>query len=271
MSNDYVLEFDFSIYEKLDHFALIADQSYNFGNINGWFDYFRGGFHGFLTRILGVRIHYREVHSWEIITREENPIGLAEYHLSSIFFNMDSSIECLVFGLNALGYAVNSSEFLDITSDKKLREIGPKNILGERRDSSKGIILGYDKYFPSLKNHFEENRDLIFTIQNHHNVSKHRSIIFQGGRQRTDPPQYLIDLLGIKNDMNKIILKAPWAEINLRRQPKTLPEQHLQGNKEVDIDNLEDIAERFCKFINKCGDKTFEDVRNTIKLNKYES
>jgi len=209
MSNDYILEFDFSIYEKLDHFALLADQSYNFGNKNGWFGYFRGGFHGFLTRILGVRIHYREVHSWEMIIRGENPIGLAEYHLSSIFFNMDSSIECMVFGLNALGYAVNSSEFLDITSEKKLREIGPKNILGGRRDSSKGIISGYNKYFPSLKNHFEENRELIFAIQNQHDISKHRSIIFPGGRKRTDPPQDLLDLLGIEKDMNKIILMAP--------------------------------------------------------------
>jgi len=44
----------------------------------------------------------------------------------------------------------------------------------------------------------------------------------------------------------------------------------LEENKESDINNLEDIAEKFCKFINKCGDKTFEDVQNTIKLNRYE-
>ncbi|GAI06951.1 unnamed protein product, partial [marine sediment metagenome] len=37
-----------------------------------------------------------------------------------------------------------------------------------------------------------------------------------------------------------------------------------------DIDKLEDIAEKFCAFINNCGVKALEDAQSRIKLNCYE-
>ena len=44
---------------------------------------------------------------------------------------MDSAIECMVFALNALGYNANSTQFLDVTNEKKLKQISPYNILGK--------------------------------------------------------------------------------------------------------------------------------------------
>lgn len=269
MSNDYTLEFDLSSYEDLDNFALLADQSYNLGDKDDWFGQFRGGLYGLYNRILGVKIHYREVHSWTPPLSPISGIQGAEYHLSSIFFNMDSAIECMVFALNALGYIANSTQFLDITNEKKLKQISPYNILGKPPDYSDGFIKEYDNYFPSLKSYWRENRDLILKIFEQHDVSKHRSTIFSGGSIRNDPPPGFFEKLGLEGDKNVQGLVSPMAEILLTSQPKT-PWRKRQPREYKDIDKLEDVTERFCTFINMCGVKVLEDARGRIKLNHYE-
>ena len=148
MPNDYTLEFDLSSYNDLDNFALLATQSYNLGDKDDWFGQFRGGLYGLYNRILGVEVHYHEVHSWTPPLSPISGIQRAEYHLSSILFNMDSAIECMVFALNALGYITNSTQFLDVSDEKKLRKISPNNILGKPPDYLGGVVEGYDNYFP---------------------------------------------------------------------------------------------------------------------------
>ena len=270
MSNDYTLEFDLLSYEDLDNFALLADQSYNLGDKGDWFNQFRGGLYGLYARILGVQIHYHEVHSW---TLPMSPISSiqrrAEYHLSSIFFNMDSAIECMVFALNALGYIANSTQFLDVSDETKLRKISPYNILGKPPDYLDGSLEEYDNYFPSLKKHWHENRDLITKIFEQHNVSKHRSTIFSGGSIRNDPPSGFFEKLGIEGDKGKQALFSPMDEILLISQPKT-PWRKRQPQEYKDIDKLESVTERFCTFINICGVKVLEDARSRIKLDQYE-
>ncbi len=160
MSNNFILRFDLRPYDELDKFALLADQGYNLGDKGDWFLHFRKGLEGLNARLFGVRIHYHEVHAWTI---PKSPL-VVEYHLSSILFNMDSAIECMVYTLNALGYIASSTQFLDINDDKKLRGISPYNILGKPPDFKKGFVLGYDNYFPSLKSYCQENRDLLLKI-----------------------------------------------------------------------------------------------------------
>ena len=256
MSNDYALKFDLSPYGDLDDFALLANQSYNLGDKDDWFGQFRGGLYGLYNRILGVEIHYRGVHSWTSPLSPISGIRGAEYHLSSILFNMDSAIECMVFALNALGYIANSTQFLDVSDEKKLRKIAPNNILG-------GVVEGYDNYFPSLKNYWDENRDLIYKISEQHDVSKHRSMIFSGGSSRNDPPHGFFEKWG------KQALFTPMAEILLTSEPKT-PWRKRQPQEYKDIDKLESVAEGFCTFINICGVKVLEDARSGIKLKHYE-
>jgi hypothetical protein len=265
MSNDYNLKFDLSSYVDLDNFALLADQSYNLGNKGDWFNQFRGGLGGLYTRILGVRIHYREIYSWKLPMSPICGIQGVEYHLSSILFNMDSAIECMVFALNALGYIANPTQFLDITNEKKLKQISPYNILGKPQVR----VKGYDNYFPSLRNYWHDNRDLINKISEQHDVSKHRSTIFTGGRIRNDPPPRFFEKLGIEGDEEKQALVSPMAEILLTSQPKT-PWPKRQPREYKEIDKLEDVTERFCTFINMCGVKVLEDARGRIKLNHYE-
>ncbi len=270
MSNDYTLEFDLSSYKDLDNFALLANQSYNLGDNDDWFGQFRGGLYGLYNRILGVKIHYREVHSWTPPLSPISGIQGAEYHLSSILFNMDSAIECMVFALNALGYIANPTQFLDVTSESDLRNISPNKILGKPLNGPDKSTDGYDNYFPSLKNYWHENRDLINKIFEQHDVSKHRSTIFSGGSIRNDPPPGFFEKLGIEGDKGKQALVSPMAEILLISQPKT-PWRKRQPQEYKDIDKLEYVAERFCTFINICGVRVLEDARSSIKLKHMNS
>lgn len=266
MSSDYTLKFDLSSYEGLDDFALLADQHYNLGDKDHWFFHFRRGLHGLYARVIGVQIHYCEIHSWVLPRYSITPMQMAEYHLSSIFFNMDSAVECMVFALNALGYIADPPQFLDITNEQKLKQIFPRNILGKPPAYSNGL-KGYDNYFPSLKSYWHENQELIYTISEQHDVSKHRSAIFSGGQLRNDPPPGFFEKLGIAGDKGKESLFCPMAEIILIPKPKT-PWRQPQEYK--DIDKLENIAEMFCAFINICGAKALGDAKTTIKLNYYE-
>lgn len=262
MSNNYTLNFDLLSYKALDKFALLANQKYNLGDRDDWFNCFRGGLHGLFARVMGVKIHYHKVHSWKPVEIDYMEV---EYHVSTILFNMDSALECMVFALNALGYIVDSDKFLDVTNEKELRKIAPYNIL-VLKESKK--FQGYDDYFPSLKSYWHENRDLICTISEQHNVSKHRKTIFKGGKVREDPPQGFFEKMGMEDDKEKQILFSPMAEIILTPQPKT----PLQQGKPPDYKNikLEDIAKRFCTFINICGVKALEDAKSRVKLSYSE-
>jgi hypothetical protein len=98
----YELSIDLSNYGLIDEFALLACQDYNLGNESKWFNAFRGGLNGFHARLNGFLSHYNAVHAWIPIPREP---GETEHHLASVFFCMDSAIECFTYALNALGYA----------------------------------------------------------------------------------------------------------------------------------------------------------------------
>jgi hypothetical protein len=269
MSNDYTLKFDLSPYIELDKFALLADQDYNLGDSGDWFNHFRGGLYGLYARVQGVLINYYAVHSWNLPEPFMSSIQRAEYHLSAILFNMDSTIECMIFALNALGYITDSKQFKDVTNEKELTNISPYNILGKPPNYTAGFVQGYDNYFPLLKGCWHQNRDLIQTIFAQHDVSKHRSVIFSGGKMRDDPPPGFFEQLGIAGNEAKQWPFCPWAEIILTYQPKT-PWRQRKPHDHKHIDKLEDIAERFCEFINMCGLKALEDAKSNIKLTYYE-
>jgi hypothetical protein len=269
MFTDYVLKFDLSSYDTLDKFALLADQKYNLGDKGDWFNHFRGGLYGLYARVQGTQINYYAVHSWTLPSPFMTNIQRAEHHLSSILFNMDSAIECMVFALNALGYIADSEQFKDVTKENELAKISPYNILGKSPNYTTGFVQGYDIYFPSLKSYWHQNRELIHKIFEQHDVSKHRSVAFSGGTARNDPPPGFFEQLGIAGDKVKQAIFCPMAEIILTYQPKT-PWRQRKPHDYKDIDKLEDIAERFCTFINTCGRKALEDAKSTIKLQHYD-
>ena len=266
--SDYILKFDLSSYSILEGFARRANQENNLGDKGDWLIQFLNGLEGMRARILGVIIHYFEIHSWELVKptganhylAEFEIYRTTEYHLSTILFNMDSAIECMVFMINALGYAVDQSKFRDVANPEELRRINPRNILS---DEEKCGVSGYTNYFPSLRNYWLENQDLIYKIAEGHDVSKHRSAIFEGGRRRTDPPVGFFEKLGITDNGLQIVF-SPFAEIILPSEPK-IPWRQRKHTEYEDIVNLEDVAKKFQTFINTCGVKIMEDAKKNIK------
>ena len=134
MSDDYVLKFDLSFFEALEVFARQANHRDNLGDKGDWLNHFLWGLNGLRARMLGVELNYPVVHSWKL-TRvialsgipwpqlELHFYDVVEYYLSTILFNMDSAIECMVFMLNALGYAKDKNQFKDVVSEKELKGI----------------------------------------------------------------------------------------------------------------------------------------------------
>ncbi|UCE66763.1 MAG: hypothetical protein JSU85_01765 [Candidatus Zixiibacteriota bacterium] len=152
----FELHFDWSPFAKLDQFALQARQDYNLGNDNKWFNCFRGGLFGLKARLKGVEMLYADIHEWGKAFANK-PIEI-EAILGSLFFNMDSVLECFVFALNSLGYSLDPNGFLDIGNKAKLKQISPYNLIGDKP------IPGYAEYFPQTKAFIIEHKKLIKLI-----------------------------------------------------------------------------------------------------------
>jgi len=261
--NKYELSINVSAYGLIDEFALLACQDYNLGNESKWFNAFRGGLNGFRARINGFISHYNSIHAWIPTLREPSEI---EHHLASIFFCMDSAVECLAFALNALGFATSPDQFRDITSDHALRRISQKDILGEYPTPSAQLpLLGYKNICPQMQRYWQSRRDLLLLIIEQHDVSKHRETIFTGGRMRNDPPPRFYDLLGINDNDEMKVLYAPIAEIILKNNPK-VAHAHREPQEVKDFIFLEDVAVESVQFVVDSGKLSGQDVKSTIIL-----
>ena len=253
---DLKLNFDQSGGNQLDDFALLARQDYNLGKKNDWFGHFRGGLYGHYSRLSGASIHYENIHRWLPVPQ----LQLCEYNLASFFFNAASALECLVYALNALGYAADPALFCDITKASKLKKIAPRNIVGDNRNKP---LAGYKKYFPLVQREWTRSEALLKKIVDLHEVSKHRTTIYTGGMARSDPPPGFFERLGI-TDKSTQALFAPAKEVILKFDPK-LEGKQLPLRRE-DYEKLEDIAPSYCEFINKILKLAAKDAKATIKL-----
>jgi len=236
---------DTKAFNDLDQFALLACQKYNLSNEPDWFGPFRGGLYGFYARLRGVQLHYRALHDW-FPPRIHDPTD-TEYHLSSVFFNMDSAIECLTFALNALGFAVLPKEFKDIGDHKQLSNIAPHNILGNRKKTPP--LPGYEKIFPGFQNYWKQNQELLERIIELHDVSKHRTTIYQGGQLNDEPPTGFFESLGGASPKSGVWIFSPHKEILLMTEPKLPRAQRTRSS----LDNHETLEELVPKFANSYG------------------
>jgi len=262
---DFNLKFDIDVYKLLDQYALLMCQSYNLGNTTDWFGAFRGGLYAYYARLYGVTTHFKVVHAW--LPYPRIPCE-TEYHLASIFFNMDSAIECFTFALNALGCIVAPADFRDVTHARKLRKICPYDIIGNAHLARQPVIqplVGYSKIFPKLQEYWLQHTALIEKIKEQHDVSKHRKTIYNAGETQLDPSTGFYENMGIPNDPMIRALYRPMAEIilekdpkqpNITRTPQTLSDQVL----------LEDLSMEFLEFVNETGRTTLADAKNEIIL-----
>jgi hypothetical protein len=95
-----------------------------FGDRGYWKSNFDMAIFGIRARIFGLKFHYNSLQS---IRNEDNfdpqkyNFIELDHHSSDILFNLDSSIECFVFALNAFGYGViDSNLFISIEDEKKI-------------------------------------------------------------------------------------------------------------------------------------------------------
>lgn len=128
-----------------------------------------------------------------------------ESYAGVLFFAMDSSLECFTFALNALGYLVRPADFIDITNDKKLKHITPANLLDPPMENNKkqSIYGACQRLFPQIGAHWSANRDLVTTIIEYHDATKHRhsAVVGQG-------PECHFLKLAPKQAMDKIVFNA---------------------------------------------------------------
>ncbi len=224
---------------------------------------FGGGLYGLYARIHGVATHYLTIHAWLPVPRIPCE---TEYHLASIFFNMDSAIECLTFALNALGCAAMAHEFRDISNENALRQISPKDILGRPSATISGsLISGYQSVFPTLQSLWQANRKLLSIVVEQHDVSKHRENILSGSKHRLDPPSGFYEQLGIGKDSATRTMYWPIKEMFLRKDPKSA-RVGRKPQKATDSVMLETVASDYCIFMNKSGTCALQDAATHIKL-----
>jgi hypothetical protein len=169
------------------------------GDHDNWLLTYRGGLRGMLARILAVDRHFVLLHQYqheqEKIQGNPNEWGLeCEYHAGVILFGMDSSMECFVFALNALGFARSPGDFCDIADPKLIKQISPKNILGGGPSDKRNPRPGYQLLFPRVVTLWKSSEPLLSAIFEYHDVTKHRQAVVQGGRLgessiRGDPKQ----------------------------------------------------------------------------------
>jgi len=260
----YEIHFDTRLMGAVDELALLATQSYNLGGHGAWFGAFRGGCQGFHVRLYAVERHYAELHAWELRCRWHLE---PEYHLASIFFGLDSALECFLYAMNALGFGARPNEFPDITTEKGLRSIAPWLVLGS---SSRSTHPAFSTYFSRVRSVWHQHRDLIEEVQRQHDVSKHRSSIYRGGQSRMDPPPGFYARLGLSDDHPRRFDFAPMAEVILDPDPKrpgSSPRPHI---KHEDLQTLEGLCVEFATLVEASCRALFEDAKQLVQLTHTE-
>lgn len=262
----FEIHIDIIQYEELDKLALTACQKENFGNNGDWFSTFRGGLHGFLARVYGIEVHYNSLHTWKY--EIQSPMN-HEYHVGSLLFNMDSALECFTFTLNALGFGLLGQGFIDITNDKKLKGINPRNVIGNKRANPlTNPESGYQKLFPDLQKYWLEKEELILSIMEQHDVSKHRTQIIKGGKCRLDAPNGFYEKINIDIKPEFQFLFWPIERIYLRANPKFAYSKRTPDNQ-IKTNSLEWVVEQYAEFLNMTVSKAVENLKEYLKKNNH--
>lgn len=260
-TDPFNLNFKIEAVAKIDDLALLAVQTYNLGDHGRWFLCFRQGCKGFHVRLYAVETHYAQLHAWQLRCRWHLE---PEYHLASIVFGLDSALECLLYAMNAVGYGAKPAEFVDITSDKWLRSIAPWLILGS---SSRAPHPAFEKYYPSVVAVWRQHRNVIEEIQRQHDVSKHRTSTYRGGRSRNDPPKGFYAALGLSDDDPRRFDFAPMAEIILDPDPRRPALAPRPAVKYEDLQTLEGLCCDFAALIERACQAWLKDARQMLVLN----
>ena len=182
----------YTIGERLWEFGRVLQDDASYAKSPNWVLTYRYAIRGMLARIITVDRDYRGLNEpgigtgppEEMVTQNARNWWNAvwESYAGTLFFAMDSSLECFAYALNALGYLVSAREFLDITVDEKLRRITPANLLDlpVKGYVGQSAYQGCLKWFPRICGHWSANRTLLTQIIEYHDATKHRHSVVVG-------------------------------------------------------------------------------------------
>ncbi len=240
--------------DRVDDWALIACQDYNLGNTGNWFFSFRAGLHGMRSRLSGLAFHRRFVYDWEFHSLMTN----LEHHIATMLFCMDSALECLVFALNAFGQAVDKSGFRDVSDEKELLRISPRDVFGPK------AIPGWGQIYPTFKKQLVESEPLLAILIDNHDVSKHRQHTFSGGKRRNDAPEGYLEQFGMSRDDPRRFVISPMESVLIPKAPK-LPMDD-QPSELSEWTTLEALIDDFSRFMESVRVVAAQDALKNIIL-----
>lgn len=238
--------------EVLDALAQVAAHDQVLGNKHNWLFTFRSALSGFRSRLESLEESRVLVYEW-------HPFGLwsrYERHVAVMLFAMDSAFECLVFGLNALGQAKSPDTFRTVNSERALRQISPRDLIGEKP------LQGWTLLFPRFQRHCRSNEKLITLVVENHDVTKHRQGGFRGGTLRSDPPEGFFEELGIGVDHFLRDQIAPMASVLIPLRPK-LPQDEMP-NELTEWTKLEEVMAEYRLFLSEALCLAAQDVRRWL-------
>lgn len=202
---------------------------------DNWVLTYRYSIRAMLGRVMGIdreyrtlgRLTHRDPPPSNTMSRHEANIMNAawESFAGTLFFGMDSSIECFAHAVNALGYLHSRADFIDITCPIALRQITPANLFDAEKKGKKHSVYEHcATLFPRLCGHWSSHLPLVELIFEYHDATKHRHSVVVG---RNDWGAYLLKPLP-KEPMAEVVFPDPTEE-----QPRVMvphdPQNSLQS------------------------------------------
>ena len=182
----------YTVGEQLWALAKVLQDDPRYAKPPNWALTYRYAVRGMLARIITVDRDYRGLNepgrgtapAEEMATQNARNWWNAvwESYAGTLFFAMDSSLECFAHALNALGYLLRPAEFLDITAVEKLRRITPANLFDppSKAYAAYSAYAACLKWFPRICGHWSTNRPLLTEIIEYHDATKHRHSVVVG-------------------------------------------------------------------------------------------
>ena len=182
----------YTVGNQLWDFGKLLQDDLRYAKPPNWVLTYRYAIRAMMARILTVDRDYRKLNEpgcglapiYESATpKDRNEWNVIwESYARVLFFAMDSSLECFTYALNALGYLLFPSDFIDITNDKKLRQISPSKLFAPPKEKGHPAYYAFQKLFPRICANWSANCDLIAKIVEYHDATKHRhsAVVGQG-------------------------------------------------------------------------------------------
>jgi hypothetical protein len=182
----------YAVGNQLWAFGKVLQDEPKYAKPTNWVLTYRYAIRAMMARIVTIDRDYRSLNeigggmppAEEMTTREgRNWWNVVwESYAGVLFFAMDSSLECFAYALNALGYLLRPGDFIEITTDEKLKRITPANLLDPptKANATHSAYVPCRELFPRVSEHWLANRSLLAQIIEYHDATKHRHSVVVG-------------------------------------------------------------------------------------------